>query len=191
LVRTYQRKSPHIRLLSNPGNRGKGYAVRHGMLEAKGQWRLMTDSDLSAPIEELDKLIDAARRHQAAVAFGSRAVDRSLVSVHQTWAREFSGRFFNLIMRLLTGLPHRDTQCGFKLYRADAAERIFSRQLLNGFGFDVEDLYLAKFLGFPAVEVPVRWANVEGTRVSLMGGLRAFWEVLLIRWNSLRRMYSK
>lgn len=191
LVRAYQRRAPSIRLISNPGNRGKGYAVRHGMLEAKGEWRLFTDSDLSAPIEELDKLLEAAQRENAAVAIGSRAVDRKLVSVHQSWAREFSGRFFNLVMRLLTGLPYHDTQCGFKLYRADAAGQIFSRQLLNGFGFDVEDLFLAKVLGFPAVEVAVRWANVEGTRVSLASGLRAFWEVILVRWNSIRGLYRK
>jgi glycosyltransferase involved in cell wall biosynthesis len=189
LVESYRAKAPAIRLVSNPGNRGKGFAVRNGMLAARGDWRLFTDSDLSAPIEELDKLIEAAERHKADVAFGSRAVDRSLVSVHQPWSREVSGRIFNLIMRTLTGLPHRDTQCGFKLYRGEAAREVFTRQKLDGFGFDVEDLFIAKRLGLPALEVPVRWADVEGTRVSLKTGLRAFSDLLVIRWNQLRGRY--
>lgn len=189
LVELYGRKSPLIQLVSNPGNRGKGYAVRHGMQKAKGEWRLFTDSDLSSPIEEFDKLIAAAERSGAKVSFGSRAVDRSLVSVHQSPFREASGRFFNVVMRLLTGLPHQDTQCGFKLYHADAAAKIFAHQQLEGFGFDVEDLFLAKLFGFPAVEVAVRWANVEGTRVSMMSGLRAFTDLLWIRWFQIQGRY--
>ncbi|MCS7027004.1 MAG: glycosyltransferase family 2 protein [Bryobacteraceae bacterium] len=189
VVRRFAQQHPCIRLVSNPGNRGKGYAVRHGMLCAQGDWRLFTDSDLSTPIEEFDKLMQAAARAQADVAFGSRALDRSLVSVHQPAFREASGRFFNFVMRLIMRLPHRDTQCGFKLYSAAAAKEIFSRQQIDGFGFDVEDLFLARKLGFVAVEVPVRWANVEGTRVSLASGLRAFGELFLIRWNQLRGRY--
>lgn len=189
IVRLHQQALPQLRLLENPGNRGKGYAVRHGMLEARGEWRLVTDADLSAPIEEVEKLYQAARQHHAKVSFGSRALDRSLVSVHQPWARQIMGRFFNLIMRLLTGLPFRDTQCGFKLYHASAAEAIFPRQTLDGFSFDVEDLFLARKLGFKAVEVPVRWANVEGTRVRLTGGLRAFLDLLVIRWRQLTGRY--
>lgn len=189
VVNRYRELSPSIQLVSNPGNRGKGYAVRNGMLKAKGEWRLFTDSDLSSPIEELEKLLEAAERENAKVAFGSRALNRSLISVRQPFVREFSGRFFNLIMRLFTGLPFQDTQCGFKLYHSTAAQAVFSRQLLDGFGFDVEDLFLARKLGFKCVEVPVRWANVEGTRVSLMSGFRAFWEVLLVRWNSMAGRY--
>lgn len=191
VVKRYQAQAPAIKLLSNPGNRGKGYAVRHGMLKAQGDWRLITDSDLSAPIEELDKLVTAAQGQKATVAFGSRALDRSLVSVHQPLGRELSGRFFNLVMRLVMRLPFRDTQCGFKLYHAKAAREIFARQQLDGFGFDVEDLFLARKLGFKAVEVPVRWANVEGTRVSLMSGLRAFAELALIRWYQIQGRYKK
>ncbi|MBI3681628.1 MAG: glycosyltransferase family 2 protein [Acidobacteria bacterium] len=189
VVRRYQAHSPAIRLLSNPGNRGKGYAVRHGMLEAKGEWRLFTDSDLSAPIEEIEKLEKAAREQNAVVTFGSRALDRSLVSVHQPRARELSGRLFNVVMRLVTGLPHRDTQCGFKLFHRSAAGKIFRLQQLDGFGFDVEDLFIAWRQGLKAVEVPVRWANVEGTRVSTLSGLRAFTDLLLVRWNQLRGLY--
>lgn len=189
LVRQYAERHPQFKLVANPGNRGKGYAVRNGMLQAQGDWRLFTDSDLSSPIEEFDKLMEAANRAGADVAFGSRAVDRSLVSVHQSPFREASGRFFNLVMRIAMGLPHRDTQCGFKLYSAAAAQEIFARQQIEGFGFDVEDLFLARKLGFRAVEVPVRWANVEGTRVSMMSGLRAFTDLALIRWYQILGRY--
>ena len=181
VVEKYRAVHPEIRLLSNPGNRGKGYAVRHGMLEASGEWILYTDADLSAPIEEFDKLCQAAMASGAMVAIGSRAVDRSLVAVHQSPFRELSGRFFNLVMRAVTGLPFRDTQCGFKLYRADAARQIFALQKQDGFSFDVEDLLIAQKLGLRAVEVPVRWANVEGTKVRLSQGVQSFLELVRIR----------
>jgi glycosyltransferase involved in cell wall biosynthesis len=174
-------KYPTVRVIRNPGNRGKGYAVRNGMLKAQGEWILYTDADLSAPIEEAAKLYSAATTQGAAVAIGSRALDRSLVAVHQSAFREYSGRFFNVMMRLVTGLPFHDTQCGFKLYRADAAQAIFSRQQLDGFSFDVEDLYLASRLGLKTVEVPVRWSNVEGTKVSLRQGIKSFTDLARIR----------
>jgi glycosyltransferase involved in cell wall biosynthesis len=177
------------RLIANPGNRGKGYTVRQGMLEARGEWALFSDADLSSPIEELDKLWSAAEREQAAVAIGSRALDRSLIGVRQPFFRDRVGRFFNLAMRLVTGLPFRDTQCGFKLFDAGAAQAIFSRQLLNGFGFDVEVLYIARRLRYKCVEVPVRWNDVAGTKVSLWRGLAAFLDPLKVRWNSLIGKY--
>jgi glycosyltransferase involved in cell wall biosynthesis len=181
VVEKYAHPPSPIRLLRNPGNRGKGYAVRHGMLDAGGEWVLYTDADLSTPIEEVQKLQAAAAEKAAVVAIGSRAVDRSLVAVHQSAFREYSGRFFNIVMRTLTGLPFRDTQCGFKLYRADAAKEIFSRQEQDGFSFDVEDLVIAQKLGLRAIEVPVRWANVEGTKVTLAQGMRSFTDLLQIR----------
>lgn len=177
------------RLLENPGNRGKGYTVRHGMLEAKGDWVLYTDADLSSPIEELEKLWAAVAREKAQVAIGSRAVDRSLVGVHQPMIRELSGRFFNLVMRMITGLPFRDTQCGFKLFEAGTARDVFSRQQLEGFGFDVEVLFIAQKLGRRALEVPVRWDNVEGTKVSLWSGAKAFVDPLKVRLNSIKGLY--
>ena len=183
VVGEFAASHPCLRLLPNPGNRGKGYAVRHGMLKAKGEWILYTDADLSSPIEEIEKLCRTARQQNAAVAIGSRAVDRSLVEVHQPALRELSGRCFNLVMRLVTGLPFRDTQCGFKLYRADAAREIFSRQKQDGFSFDVEDLLIARKLGVKAVEVPVRWANVEGTKVRLTQGMMSFVDLLKIRMD--------
>jgi dolichyl-phosphate beta-glucosyltransferase len=191
LVERERRKHPLIRLIANPGNRGKGYSVRHGMLEAKGEWILSTDADLSAPIEELDKLFDAVDHADAQVAIGSRALDRSLVGVHQSALREMSGRAFNVVMRGITGLSFRDTQCGFKLFRADAAREIFSRQRLDGFSFDVEDLVIAKVLGIKAIEVPVIWSNVEGTKVSTLAGLASFGALLRIRWRALMGAYSK
>ena len=189
VVNRYAAAEPRIHLLENPGNRGKGYAVRNGMLKASKDWVLITDADLSAPIEELSRLTDAVHAQNAAVAIGSRAIDRSLVTVHQAPFREWSGRFFNLVMRLVTGLPFRDTQCGFKLFRRDAAEAIFKRQRIDGFGFDVEDLLIARVQGFKAIEVGVRWANVEGTKVSLISGLRSFSDVALVRWNQWTGRY--
>ena len=178
-----------VRVLRNPGNCGKGHSVRRGMLEAKGEWALFTDADLSAPIADLEKLWSAAERQSAEVAFGSRAVDRSLVGVHQSFLREVSGRLFNLAMRAVTGLPYRDTQCGFKLFRTTAAREIFGRQRLERFGFDVETLFIARKLGYRALEVPVRWNNVEGTKVSLWNGLAAFLDPVRVRWYSLTGKY--
>lgn len=183
VVEDFAQANPCVRLLRNPGNRGKGYAVRNGMLEAKGEWILYTDADLSTPIAEFRKLLQAAREQDAQIAIGSRALDRSLVEVHQPALRELSGRTFNVVMRAVTGLPFRDTQCGFKLYRADAARQIFSRQKQEGFSFDVEDLLIAKKLGLPAVEVPVRWANVEGTKVRLSQGIMSFLDLVKIRMD--------
>jgi glycosyltransferase involved in cell wall biosynthesis len=177
------------RVLQNPGNRGKGYTVRHGMLEAKGEWALFTDADLSAPIEEMEKLWAAAEREGAPVVIGSRALDRSLIGVHQPFFREMMGRCFNIAMRMVTGLPFRDTQCGFKLFEARAAAEIFSRQRLDGFGFDVEALFLARRLGYRTVETPVRWNDAAGTTVSLARGVMAFLDPLKVRWNAIRGRY--
>lgn len=181
LVDRYSERDPSVRLLRNPGNRGKGYSVRHGMLAARGDWVLFSDADLSTPIEEARKLYDAAKAKQADIAIGSRALDRSLITVRQPAFREFSGRTFNFVMRTVTGLAFRDTQCGFKLYRRAAAQDVFSRQQLDGFSFDVEDLYIAKKLGLKTVEVPVRWANVEGTKVGAAQGLKSFRDLFAIR----------
>jgi len=189
LIQEFARRYPFARLLQNPGNRGKGYSVRHGMQEARGDWILSTDADLSSPLEEVDKLLAAVEREKAAAAIGSRALDRSLVGVHQAAVREWSGRVFNVVMRTATGLPFRDTQCGFKLFRNDAARVIFPRQRLEGFGFDVEDLLIACIHGFKVVEVPVRWDNVEGTKVGALTGARAFSDLAVVRWNQLCGRY--
>jgi dolichyl-phosphate beta-glucosyltransferase len=190
MVEEFAAQHAFCRLLRNPGNRGKGFSVRHGMLEARGDWILSTDADLSSPIEEVHTLWAAADRMKASIAIGSRALDRSLVGVHQSRMRELSGRAFNLVMRLATGLPFRDTQCGFKMFRRDAAQAIFPRQRLDGFGFDVEDLLIARLHGFHAVEVPVKWNNVEGTKVSALSGARAFSDLALVRWHYLLGRYK-
>lgn len=180
-----------VRVVRNPGNRGKGYSVRHGMLEARGEWSLFTDADLSSPIEELEKLWTAVERENAQGAVGSRALDRSLVGVHQPLFREVMGRIFNLTVRIVTGLRFHDTQCGFKLFETRAARQIFGRQLLDGFGFDVEVLFIAKYLNVRTLEVPVRWNDVAGTKVSLMRGVAAYLDPLKVRWNGLTGKYKQ
>jgi dolichyl-phosphate beta-glucosyltransferase len=192
LVREFSATHAAVRLVQNPGNRGKGYSVRHGVMEARGEWILFSDADLSAPIEELDKLLVAAREGGASVAIGSRAMDRSLIEVHQSGFREMAGRVFNLCMRALTGLPFQDTQCGFKLFEAGAAREVFGRQRLERFGFDAEVLFIARQLGFRMVEVPVRWSHSQGTKVSMFrDSLNMFLDLLRIRWNGLRGRYRQ
>jgi dolichyl-phosphate beta-glucosyltransferase len=181
---------PGLRVLRNPGNRGKGYAVRHGMLECRGEWAIYTDADLSTPIEELETLWQAIERDNARVAVGSRALDRRLIGIHQSFFRENIGRVFNLLMRLSTGLPFHDTQCGFKLFETAAAREIFRRQLLDGLGFDVEVLFIGRRLGYRAVEVPVKWNDVPGTKVSAWRGLLGFIDPWRVRWNSIRGRYA-
>jgi glycosyltransferase involved in cell wall biosynthesis len=192
LAREFSASHAAVRLVQNPGNRGKGYSVRHGVMEARGEWILFSDADLSAPIEELDKLLVAARKAGASVAIGSRALDRSLIEVHQSGFRETAGRVFNLCMWALTGLPFHDTQCGFKLFEAGVAREVFGRQRLERFGFDAEVLFIARQLGFRMVEVPVRWSHSEGTKVSMFrDSLNMFLDLLRIRWNGLRGRYRQ
>ena len=186
----FARENPNVRVLKNPGNRGKGYSVRNGMREAKGEWRLFSDADLSAPIEELDKLCAAIEDRHVKVAIGSRALDRSLIGIHQPGFRETAGRFFNFVMRAVVSLPISDTQCGFKLFHRDAAEKIFARQRLERFGFDVEILYIAKKHGFEIAEIPVRWNHAEGSKVGMLTGLHAFGELAQVRWNDIKGLYS-
>lgn len=190
LVEDFSRIYAAVRLVRNPGNQGKGFAVRNGMLQAQGEWILFTDADLSSPIEEVEKLVAAVRERKADGAIGSRALDRKLVTVHQSVFREYSGRFFNLVMRLITGLPFADTQCGFKLFRRDAAHEVFRRVRIPGFGFDVEALFIANRLRYEVVEVPVRWANAEGTKVTMLNGLQAFTDLALVRLYQLRGYYD-
>ena len=191
LVRRLAVTEPKLRLIENPGNKGKGYSVRHGMLEARYDWALFSDADLSAPIEELPKLFAAIEREQAAVAIGSRALDRSLIGTHQSTFREMGGRFFNLMVQLGTGLRLWDTQCGFKLFRRDAAQAVFRRQQLERFGFDVEALFIARRLGYRIAEVPVKWNHVDGTKVSMAtDSVDMFGDIARVRWNDWKGLYK-
>ena len=191
LVRSYAQTHPTLRLLENPGNRGKGYSVRNGMLNATGEILLFTDADLSAPIEEAPKLF-AAIHSGADIAIGSRWLRPELQSRRQSLLRQLYGRIFNLALRLVLGLKFKDTQCGFKAFTRQAAQEIFPRQRIERWGFDPELLYLARKLGFKVKEVPVVWSNSEGTRISpLRDGIRMFGEVLKIRWDALTGKYSR
>jgi dolichyl-phosphate beta-glucosyltransferase len=176
-------------LLRHQPNRGKGYAVRRGMLKATGERRLMTDADLSTPIEELPRLMSELDRG-AHVAIGSRAVVGAQIEVHQPAYREAMGRVFNRVVQalLLPGLS--DTQCGFKLFTADAAAKSFAACRLDGFSFDVEVLYVARRRGLRIAEVPVVWRNDEATRVGLGGGSAAFLDLLRIRRFAARGLYD-
>jgi dolichyl-phosphate beta-glucosyltransferase len=173
---------PEVRVLQNPGNRGKGYSVRQGMLNARGQRRLMSDADLSTPIEELGAL-HSALKDGAQIAIASRAVVGARLEKRQSHARESSGRFFNLLVRWLHLPGIMDTQCGFKLFTAEAAEAAFRDSRLDGFAFDVEALVLARRAGFVIREVAVTWRNDEQSRVSLARGFAAFVDLFRLRFR--------
>jgi glycosyltransferase involved in cell wall biosynthesis len=189
VLEEFSRRHPCVRAIHNATNHGKGYALRQGAMEVSSEWILLTDADLSTPLAEIETLFAAAEGVGAAIAIGSRAVDRGVVGVHQSVPREWSGRFFNVLMRAITRLPFRDTQCGFKLYRRDAAAVVFPRQRLDGFAADVENLVTARVHGLRTVEVAVRWDNVDGTRVGPISGGRAFLDLFVIRINELTGVY--
>jgi len=178
------------RVLRHFTNRGKGAAVRTGMLAARGELVLFTDADLSTPIEEIEKL-ERAIAAGAEIAIGSRAVDRRTVERRQPWARDMMGRVFNLVVRLFAVRGIKDTQCGFKLFTREAARLIFERTRIDGFGFDVEVLALAQRLGLSIAEVPVRWLNNADTRVRLAQGAKAFLDPLRVRLGMLRGVYDR
>ena len=180
----------NLRVVKNGENRGKGYSVRHGMQEAKGEYVLFTDADLSAPIEEADKLIDALAQYD--VAIGSRAMNRDLIEVHESRFREFAGIIFNRIVRVVLWLPFVDTQCGFKAFRRERCRIIFAQQRIERFGFDPELLYLARHHGLKSVEIPVRWSHSPATKINMMrDSIQMFVDVFTIRWNSLLGRYRK
>ncbi len=183
-------KIRNMRILLNETNRGKGFSVRHGSLEAKGNMILFTDADLSAPIEEADKLLEALNDHD--VAIGSRAMNRKLIEAHQSAFREFAGVLFNKIVRIILRLPFVDTQCGFKAFRRERCQIIFEQQTIERFGFDPELLYLARRHGLSSVEVPVRWAHSPATKVSMLrDSLQMFADVFMIRRNGLLGRYKE
>ncbi len=189
LVERFREEHSLVRLLQNPGNRGKGFAVRNGMMHAQGEVLLFTDADLSAPISESIKLFDAIG-HGAQVAIGSRWLRSELQTERQPLYRQLFGRLFNLLLWLILGLRFRDTQCGFKAFTRQAAQEIFSVQKIDRWGFDPELLFLAKKYHLPVMEVPVSWAHDTRSKIRpLRDGTRMFLEMLTIRWNDLTGKY--
>jgi len=190
IVRKYGKAHSQILLIENPGNRGKGYSVRNGMLHARGDICLFTDADLSSPISEAQKLFDAIAAG-ADIAIGSRWLRADLQTERQPLYRQLFGRIYNLVLRIFLNLNFVDTQCGFKAFRREAAQRIFPLQRIERWGFDPEILFLARRLGFSVKEVPVVWAHSEGTRLNpFRDGIRMFGEVLRVRWNSILGAYT-
>jgi len=187
----YKQAGQQLRLLTNDPNRGKGYSVRRGVSSARGDIILFTDADLSSPITEAPRLIAPIGEGRADVTFGSRALDRSLIEVRQSLVRDFGGRVFNLFMRAITGLPFKDTQCGFKAFRRDVALPVFQRQSIERFGFDPEVLYIARKRGLRLLEVPVKWSHSDDSKVSYIhDSVEMFLDLLRIRLNDLRGRYK-
>jgi len=190
LVRGFAEKNPVVRLVENPGNRGKGYSVRNGMLNALGEVVVFSDADLSSPIEELPKLL-AALASGADIAIGSRWLRAELQTRRQSLHRQLFGRVFNWLLRIILGLQFKDTQCGFKAFTRLAAQTILPLQRIERWGFDPEILFLARKFGFRVEEVPVLWGHSGDTRIHpVVDGARMFWEMLRIRWYDLTGKYD-
>ena len=191
IVRRWMTAHPNLHLINNEGNRGKGYSVRNGLLQATGQVVMFTDADLSSPIEEAERLFEALDAG-ADVAIGSRWLDKQRQTTHQPLYRRFFGRCFNWVTRKVMGLPYKDTQCGFKAFKRDAAQVIFRLQTIERWGFDPEILFIARKLGYKIVEVPVTWGHDERSRMSyLKDGMKMLEEMAEIRTNSVRGRYDE
>ncbi|MEO6801763.1 MAG: dolichyl-phosphate beta-glucosyltransferase [Granulicella sp.] len=191
IITRWMEQYPYLHLIQNPGNRGKGYSVRNGLLQASGEIVMFTDADLSAPMEEAGRLL-AALDAGADVAIGSRWMDRTRQTIHQPLYRQFFGRCFNAITRTVMGLPFKDTQCGFKAFKRPAAQVIFRLQRIERWGFDPEILFIARKLKYTIVEVPVTWGHDERSRMSyLRDGMKMLEEMVSIRANSIAGRYDK
>ena len=191
VVRDFARTAPEVRMIENPGNRGKGYSVRAGMLQALGEIAMFTDADLSSPIEEAERLF-AAIAAGADIAIGSRWLASSRQTHRQPLYRQFFGRCFNAVCRMVMRLPFADTQCGFKAFTRAAAQTIFQLQTIERWGFDPEILFIALKRGYKIQEVPVSWAHDARTRMSyLRDGLQMLKELVIVRWNALTGHYSR
>jgi dolichyl-phosphate beta-glucosyltransferase len=191
VVADFAKNASEVRVIENPGNRGKGYSVRNGMLQAQGEVVMFTDSDLSAPIEEAERLF-AAIAAGADIAIGSRWLEKGRQTHRQPLYRQFFGRCFNAVTRAVMGLRFADTQCGFKAFTRGAAQTVFQLQTIEGWGFDPEILFIAVKRGLRVVEVPVSWAHDERTRMSyLKDGMKMLEEIAIIRWNALLGRYNK
>ncbi len=191
LVQEFAQSHPEFSLIASRPNRGKGYVVRRGMMEVEADYLLFSDADLAAPIEEIEKLWAAVQKG-AVVAIGSRPLKESTLEIRQPWHREMLGRLFNKLVQMLAVRGIDDTQCGFKLFRQDVARDIFSRCKLDGFGFDFESLIIARDLGHPIAEVPIRWSHQEGSKVVLMrDGPRMLRDLVKLRlWGKRKRLQA-
>jgi glycosyltransferase involved in cell wall biosynthesis len=190
IIREFAAKDPIVKPLDNPGNRGKGYSVRNGMLQAQGRILLFSDADLSAPIEEAPKLLQALEAG-ADIAIGSRWLQAETQTQRQPLHRQLFGRIFNLLLRISLGLQFADTQCGFKAFKRAAAEAIFPLQKIERWGFDPEILFLARKMGFKVEEVPVAWGHSGGARINpVVDGAKMFQEMLRVRWYSITGEYD-
>jgi len=173
-------------------NRGKGYAVKTGLLAAQAEIAVFSDADLSTPIEELYKLVKPIEDGEYDVAFGSRALDRTLIGTHQPWRREQGGKVMNLIIRTMSGLKFFDTQCGFKAFNMKKFRPLLELMTIDRFGFDIEFLFVANYHGLRLKEIPVRWNNVEGSKVSVFRDTRRMiGELRQIRRNAKQGVYDK
>jgi glycosyltransferase involved in cell wall biosynthesis len=191
IVQNWMREHNRLHLVRNPGNRGKGYSVRNGLLQAAGNIVMFTDADLSAPIEEAERLFHAIDAG-ADVAIGSRWLDKQRQTIHQPMYRIFFGRCFNWLTRKVMGLPFKDTQCGFKAFRREAAQTIFRLQTIERWGFDPEILFIARKFKYRIEEVPVTWGHDERSRMSyLKDGMQMLKEMAQIRSNSIRGRYDE
>ncbi len=190
-VKTFAADAPEVRMIENLANRGKGYSVRNGLLQAFGEVVMFTDADLSAPIEEAERLF-AALAEGADIAIGSRWLETARQTHRQPLYRQFFGRCFNAVTRAVMGLRFADTQCGFKAFTRSAAQTVFQLQTIEGWGFDPEILFIALKHGYRVVEVPVSWAHDERTRISyLKDGIKMLEEIAIIRWNAILGRYNR
>lgn len=190
VVRAFAANAPEVRLVQNGSNRGKGFSVRNGILQALGETVMFTDADLSAPIEEAEGLF-AAIAGGADIAIGSRWLERTRQTIRQPLYRQFFGRCFNAVTRGVMGLSFADTQCGFKAFTRSAAQTVFQLQTIERWGFDPEILFIALKRGYRIDEVPVSWAHDERTRMSyLKDGMRMLQDIAIVRWNALLGRYN-
>jgi len=191
IVRDFMRSAPEVRMIENAENRGKGYSVRAGLLQAQGEVVMFTDADLSAPIEEAERLF-AAIAEGADIAIGSRWLKSSRQTHRQPLYRQFFGRCFNSVVRTVMGLKFADTQCGFKAFTRDAAQTVFQLMTIERWGFDPEILFIALVRGYWIIEVPVSWAHDSRSRMSyIKDGMQMLAEIAIVRWNALRGLYGK
>ena len=190
IVTDFASLHPGFELIDSQPNRGKGYVVRKGMTEVEADWLLFSDADLAAPIEEVEKLITAVEQGTQ-IAIGSRPLKESNLEIRQPWYREMAGRAFNLMVQTLAVRGIKDTQCGFKLFRQDVSQDVFSRCKLDGYGFDFESLMIARDLGYKIAEVPIRWSHQEGSKVNMLrDGVRMLFELLKLRFMGKNRRTS-